>query len=399
MKSTRVLLLVVVLSCLAVAQETQPCDSLAKLSLSNVKIVSAATVAAGAFSAPQGLPPQAAQLFKTLPAFCRVEAQAAPSSDSSIAIEVWLPMAGWNGKFEGLGNGGFAGDINFAALAGDVQHGYASAATDTGHKGTATDGTWALGHPEKVVDFGYRAVHEMTRVAQAVIQAYYGKAPQHSYFVGCSNGGRAALMEAQRYPDDYEGILAGAPANNWTHLLTNAVWNAQLTTATPASYLPAAKLPALAEAVNKACDAQDGVPDNILNDPRACRFDPVVLQCKAEESDQCLTAAQVATVRKLYEGSHDSHGRQVFPGYLPGAELGGNGWSTWITGSSPGKSLMFAFGNGYFSNMVFEKRDWDYRSANVDELVKAADLKTGAALVATDPNLTAFKARGGKLIL
>ena len=399
MTRSRVPLLLLILSCSAFAEETQSCDSLAKLSLSNVKIVTAATVAAGAFSPPPGSPPQAAQGFKTLPAFCRVQAQAAPSSDSSIEIEVWLPTAGWNGKFQGIGNGGFAGVINFEALAGEVQQGYAAAATNTGHNGSGTDASWALGHPEKVIDFGHRAVHEMTRVGQAVTKAFYGKAPQHSYFNGCSNGGRAALMEAQRYPDDYDGILAGAPANNWTHLLTNAVRNAQVTTATPDAYIPASKLPALAEAVNKACDAQDGVTDGVLNDPRACRFDPAVLQCKAEASDQCLTAAQVATVKKLYSAANDSSGHQVFPGYLPGAEAGGNGWSAWITGSSPGKALLFAFGVGYFSNMVFEKRDWDYRSATVDELLKAADAKNGAALTAVDPNLAAFKAHGGKLIL
>src|SRR5262249_54928151 len=213
-------------------------------------------------------------------------------------IEVWLPESGWNGKLQGHGNGGFAGTLEYAGLGTAISHGYASVSTNTGHTADVIDASWATGHPQKVVDFGYRSVHEMTVAAKAVVNAYYGSVPKHSYFSGCSNGGRQALMEAQRFPADYDGILAGAPANYWTHLLTGAIWNAQATMSDPASYIPQAKLPAIAHAVVQACDARDGVSDGILNDPRKCDFKPETLQCGAADSDACLTAPQVAALKK-----------------------------------------------------------------------------------------------------
>jgi feruloyl esterase len=206
-------------------------------------------------------------------------------------------------------------------------------------------------------------------------------------------------MEAQRFPEDYDGILAGAPANFWTHLLTKALADAQATTLDPASYIPSSKLPVMARAVNAACDAQDGVADGILNEPNKCHFDPEVLLCKDGDSDKCLTVPQITALKKLYAGPSDAKGRKIFPGYLPGAEEGQGGWGPWITGSAPGKSLLFAFGTGYFSNMVYEKADWNYKDAKIEEAVKAADEKTAKILNATDPDLAAFKARGGRLIL
>ncbi len=379
-----------------------PCGGLAPLALESAKVVSATAVVAGAFTPPAGLSPWLTgdpSFYKSLPAFCRVVVKATPSADSDVAIEVWLPAAGWNGRFRGQGNGGFAGEIDFRSLAMAVSQGYAAAATNTGHAGGGTDASWALGHPEKVTDFGYRAVHEMTQVAKATIRAFYGRQPQRSYFASCSNGGRQALMEAQRFPEDYDGILAGAPANAWTRLLTKAIADAQATTLEAASYIPPAKLAAIAKGVNAACDAQDGVADGVVNDPRRCHFDPTTIQCKNGDSDSCLTAPQVAALGKLYAGPHDSSGRAIFPGYVPGAEEGQGGWGLWITGPAPGKSLLFAFGVGYFSNMVYEKADWDYRSANLEQALKAAQEKTGQKLDATDPNLAPFAARGGKLIL
>jgi feruloyl esterase len=380
---------------------------LAQLELIGAKIHSAQTVAAGAFTPPPNTTPWLMgdpSFYKMLPAFCRVVVEATPSADSSIKIEVWMPENGqngavWNGKLQGQGNGGFAGEIGYRQLGAAVYQGYATVGTDTGHAGGGTDASWALGHPEKVTDFGYRGIHEMTRVAKEVVKAFYGKDPQHAYFAGCSNGGRQALMEAQRFPEDYDGILAGAPANFWTHLLTKALADAQATTLDPASYIPSSKLPAIASAVNDACDAQDGVADGIVNDPRKCHFDPASMLCKAGDSEKCLTAPQATALKKLYEGPNDAAGRKIFPGYLPGAEEGPGGWSTWITGAAAGKSLMFAFGGGYFSNMVYEKADWNYRDANVDLALKAADEKTAQSLNATEANLVAFKTRGGKLIL
>ena len=168
-------------------------------------------------------------------------------------------------------------------------------------------------------------------------------------------------MEAQRYPQDYDGILAGAPANNWTPLLTTAGYDTQALTLDPASFIPPAKIPTIAAAVNAACDELDGVRDGILNDPRQCHFDPATIQCKGEDSDKCLTAPQVAALKKLYQGTLDSNGHVVYPGYPPGAEDGPGGWGLWITGPAPEKSLMASLGKGFFSDFIYEKPDWDFK--------------------------------------
>ena len=362
----------------------------------------ARTVAAGTFNGPPAVftGNDLSSFYKKLPEFCRVVAEAKPTADSDIKMEIWMPVTGWNGKFHGIGNGGFAGLIDYSDLGEAMSRGYAVAATDTGHAGSPIDATWALGHPEKVIDFGHRGIHEMTRVAKATIHAFYGTGPKHSYFAGCSDGGREALMEAQRYPDDYDGILAGAPANDWTGLLSTAVWDTQALTLDQASFIPQTKIPAISAGVLAACDKLDGVNDGILNDPRQCKFDPVAIQCKnGEDSDKCLTSAQVAALKAIYAGLHDSHGRSIFPGYLPGAEEGQGGWGLWITGPAPAKSLMAFFGLGYFSNMVYEKSDWDYKTFAVEPSMKLAEGKTATALNAIDPDLKAFHSRGGKLIL
>ena len=382
----------------AAAEES--CNHLSTVKIPDATITLAETVAAGTFVGPPapftGMDISA--LYKSLPEFCRVVAEAKPTADSDIKLEVWLPVSGWNGKLQGVGNGGFAGLIDDLQLSMAVKAGYAATATDAGH--TGGDAAWALGHPEKVIDFGHRGIHEMTRVAKVVVQAYYSKAPQRSYFAGCSDGGREALMEAQRYPEDYDGILAGAPANYWTRLVTMAAADTQALTEDAASFIPAAKISAIAAAVSAACDAKDGVKDGILNDPRECKFDPATIECKAgEDTERCLTAGQLASLKKIYAGLTDSRGNVLFPGYLPGAEDGPGGWEPWITGRQPGTSLMAFFGKGYFSNFVYEKPDWNFKSFNVDAAVKAADEKTAAALNATDPDLKKFKAHGGKLIL
>jgi hypothetical protein len=380
----------------------QSCEKLVQLARPHVKIAAAQSIAAGAFTPPAGAsvrPNANPALFKALPAFCRVVADSAPSSDSDIKIEVWLPLHSWNGRLQAQGNGGFAGEIDYQLLGMAIRQGYAASGTDTGHAGRVTDASWALNHPEKITDFAYRAIHEMAITAKASIKAFYGDNPRHSYFAGCSNGGRQALMEAQRFPEDFDGILAGAPANYWTHLLSSAVFDAQVTTSDPASYIPTSKLPAIAHAVNEACDARDGVSDGIIDNPRQCHFDPATLLCKTGDSDKCLTVPQVTALKKLYQGAQDSRGRKIFPGFLPGAEEGPGGWGLWITGSAPGQSLLFAFGTGYFSNIVYNKANWEYKSANLDQAVTAADSKTARFMNATDPHLKPFQSRGGKLIL
>ena len=378
------------------------CDKLMGLTIPGTKIIFAQTVAAGAFAGPPAgfTGRDLTAFYKGVPAFCRVVVMAAPTSDSEIKIEVWLPSVGWNGKLQGIGNGGFAGLIDYMQLGWAVSKGYAATATNTGHEGTPIDAAWALGHPEKVVDFGHRGIHEMTRVAKAAVHGFYGKTPQHAYFAGCSDGGREALMEAQRYPTDYDGILAGAPANSWVPLLTAAVWDAQALTLDHASFIPQAKIPLIADAVVEACDGLDGVHDGILNDPRQCHFDPAKIQCKTgEDIDKCLTAPQAAALKKIYAGPHDSHGHAVFPGYLPGAENGEGGWGLWIVGPEPMKSLTAFFGMGFFSDMVYEDPSWDYRTFTLEAGLKAAREKTASALNATETDLKAFKARGGKLIM
>ena len=374
------------------------CENLATVKAANTTITAAQTVAAGAFTAPAGAEPGPAPAFAKLPAFCRVQGVIQPSSDSHIEFEVWLPASGWNGRYEGLGNGGFAGSITYAGLANAVANGYAASASDTGHKGNAIDARWALGHPEKVTDFGYRAVHDTSDKAKALISAFYGNRAQHSYFSSCSNGGREALMEAQRFPEDYDGILAGAPANYWTHLLATAGAE-DVFLNDPVSRIPASKVPAIQVATLAACDAQDGVKDGVINDPSRCHFDPSQLLCKGPDSDSCLTAPQVASLEKLYQGPHDGSGKPVFPGRVPGGEAGLGGWSLWITGAQPATSLMYGFGTGFFSNMVFQDASWDYRTFQLERDTKIADDKLARTLNATDPDLKRFKDRGGKLIV
>lgn len=372
------------------------CESLSSLKLPDTTITSAQPVAVGQFVPPGAIAPPAA--VKNLPAFCRVQATIKPAPDSDIKIEVWLPLTGWNGKYRGQGNGGFAGSIDYPGLATALFGGYATASTDTGHAGTPVDASWALGHPDKIVDFGWRAIHEMTVKAKAIIQAFYGDAPKHSYFLGCSNGGRQGLMEAQRFPEDYDGILAGAPANYWTKVFATFIFDIQATQATADSYIGADKIPVIAQAVVAACDADDGVKDGVLNDPRACRFDPAVLLCKQGGTADCLNAAQIAALKKIYAGPHDAAGKQIYPGFLPGGEEGGGGWVTWL-GRGPGKDWQTLFANGFYTNMISAKDPVDLKSVNIETAVKLADDQQGKTFNADDPNLKPFAAHGGKLIV
>jgi hypothetical protein len=375
----------------------QSCESLSNLKLPHTTISMAVSVPAGAFKRPDA--PPANRSTMNLPAFCRVAGVIRPSDDSDIKFEVWMPAENWNGKFDGVGNGGFAGSISYGGLAAALRAGFAAASTDTGHSAGGTDARWALNHPEKTVDFAYRAIHLTAVTGKAIVQKFYGDPPRWSYFASCSNGGRQALMEAQRFPDDYNGIIAGAPANYWTHLLATAVWNMQVTLDNPASYIPAGKLPAISRAALTACDAQDGVKDGILNDPRECHFNPETLLCKGPDSASCLTAPQVTALKKIYAGPSNRRDKKIFPGFLPGAELGAGGWAPWITGSAPRKSLDFAFGTQFFSNMVFDNASWDFRKLNYDADIFLTDQRMGPILNATNPDLTRFRARGGKLIL
>jgi feruloyl esterase len=334
-----------------------------------------------------------------MPAFCRVDGIAKPTSDSEIKFEVWLPVSGWNGKFEQVGNGGFAGSIPLAAMAEPLLRGYATAGTDDGHVG-GRDVSWAIGHPEKVIDFGYRAVHETSVQAKAIVREFYGKVPAQSYFVGCSDGGREALMEAERFPADFHGIVAGAPANNWTHLMFKGTLDERAVLDEPASYIPSSKLPVLQNAAVAACDALDGVKDGLIQNPRRCRFDPAVIRCKGVDGPDCLTATQVEAAKKIYGPVKNSHtGAQISPGFSPGTEAVPANWQTWITGAGTGQLPLGAFfANSFFSDMVFENPNWDFHTLNFDSDVKLTDDKLASILNSTDANLKPFKARRGKLI-
>ncbi|HZU33209.1 MAG TPA: TonB family protein [Candidatus Angelobacter sp.] len=372
------------------------CESLSTLKLPDTTITSAQQVAAGAFVSPgMPLPPA---LVKNIPAFCRVQATLKPAKDSDIKIEVWMPVTGWNGKYRGQGNGGFAGDISYSTLAIAVSAGYASASTDTGHSGTPLDASWAKDHPDKIVDFGWRAIHEMTVQAKAIIAAFYGAGPKKSYFSACSNGGRQGLMEAQRFPEDYDGIIAGAPANYWTKVFATFIWDMQAMQATPESYIGANKIPAIANAVNAACDADDGVKDGVLNDPRECRFNAKTLACKGGDSHSCLTAPQVEALQKIYAGPRDAKGKLLYPGFLPGGEAGGGGWNTWIS-LGPGKDWQTIFATGFFNNMISVKDPVDLKTIKIETAVELADEQQAKTFNADSPDLKAFQARGGKLII
>jgi hypothetical protein len=370
------------------------CDNLKTLNLSHTTITTAEAREPGSFTATGRRP------IPNLPAFCRAAGTIKPTEDSDIRFEVWLP-ANWNGKFQGIGNGGFAGDIGYAALADAMAHGYAAASTDTGHQATTQtpNAEWALNHPEKIADFGYRAIHETAVAAKHIVAAFYGDSPQHSYFNSCSNGGRQALMEAERYPSDYDGIIAGAPANYWTHLLSAAASGVKAILSEASSYIPASKLPAVEAAVLAQCDALDGVKDGVIENPLACHFDPSVLRCKGAESDACFTGAQLVALTSVYGGLRNGKGQQIFPGLSPGGEAEPGGWAPWVTGDAPQKSQMYDFSTQFFRNMVFNDPTWRFQSFDPDRDVKAADDKLAGALNSTNPDLSAFRQRGGRLIL
>jgi hypothetical protein len=373
------------------------CESLANLTLDKAAITSATSVAAGGFKPPAG-PGQAAPP-RDLPAFCRVAAVAKPTSDSEIKFELWLPTSGWNGKYEQVGNGGFAGTIPLTGMAEPLLQGYATAATDDGHA-AGPDQSWAIGHPEKVNDFGYRAVHVVSVQAKAIVKAFYGKEATRAYFVGCSEGGREGLTEAERYPEDFHGIVAGAPAINWDHLQLRGPWDEQALVKTPDSWIPPKKLAVLQSASVAMCDELDGVKDGFIENPQVCHFDPTTVVCKGDDGPDCLTAPQAVAAKTIYEPLKNPRtGALIEPGYSPGVEAFPANWAIWITGTnSPQSSIAALFGNFFFGSFVFENPKWDFRTLNFDSDVKLTDDKFGAILNSMDPNLRAFKAHGGKLI-
>ena len=369
------------------------CERLARLALPNAAITVAETVEAGSFSLPNATA-ATNEGFRKLPSFCRVAATLKPSNDSDIKMEVWMPATGWNGKFQAVDNGGFAGTINYSR---DEQHsltaalalGYATASTDTGHVGRGA--SWAPGHPEKVVDFGWRAVHEMTTVSKQVIASYYGRGPSLSYWHGCSSGGRQGLKEAQRFPDDFDGIIAGAPAFDFTAHFAQAMRVAKVLEATEAARLPQAQRQLLHGAVVAACDAIDGVKDGLIENPQRCQFDPGVLECTGSNTSGCLSAAQVESARLIYASAINPRTKREITGLAPGSELGWTdlGWTA---------ATRITNGLSHFQFIVFGDPNWNLQRFNFDsDIVRAEEIDNDTAN-ALDPNLKPFFDRGGKLI-
>ncbi len=359
------------------------CASLQALSLPQATITLAQPVEAGRFT-----PPGDAASARTVPAFCRTAATLTPTPDSAINIEVWMPASGWNGKLQAVGNGAFNGSIAYPAMSAALTKGYATVSTDTGH--TGNNARFAPGHPEKLIDFGWRAVHEMTGAAKKIIAAYYEQGPTRSYFTGCSAGGRQALKEAQRFPADFDGIVAGAPGLDWTGRAAQAVRVMKALEAAPAAQLTSTQTELLHRAVVDACDALDGVKDGLIADPSRCRFDPAVLQCQGSTQTACLTAAQIDTARLMYSAALNAKTGREVAGLAPGSELGwtATGWT----------ASARATGLDQFRFLVFDDPAWTVQRFNGDADIARAETVDDGTVNALDPNLKPFIDGGGKLI-
>jgi tannase/feruloyl esterase len=370
-----------------------PCAALSGLKIPDVAITSAISVAAGPFAMPGGrggAPPVA------MPPFCRVVAVSRPTSDSQINFEVWIPEGGgWNGKFLGVGTGGFSGSITYGALADGVRRGYATVSTDMGH--TGDDLIFADGHPEKIVDWGYRAVHLVTEAGKLVVRNNTGRFPDRAYFNGCATGGHQAMMEVQRFPTDYDGVVAGNPAADRTNEIIAYLWD-WLATHGPdgASLVPPSKFQLLTRSAVAACDADDGVKDGVIDDPRRCKFDPASLLCTGAASASCLTQVELDAVKKVYAGPKNPRtGQQIFPGWPLGSEGYGespsDGWRNFLDVPEPRRV-------GLFQYFVFNDPKWVWRSMDWDRDVAYVTGKMGF-LNATAHDLSAFRARGGKIVM
>jgi feruloyl esterase len=386
----------------ALALAQNPCEKLKSLQTADAMFTTVEMVPAGPVPAPAGGGTAAAAAPAAgrgaagggrgaaapamLPAYCRVAATLKPSFDSDIKMELYLPVEGWNGKFEMMGNGGWAGSIQgIGQMQAALREGYAASATDTGHEGG--NGMFALDHPEKITDFAYRAVHETAVKSKMLITAYYGKAPKYSYWNGCSTGGRQALVEVTKFPDDFDGVIAGAPANPHIHLHAAGV-ERSIELAKNNAPLTQAKVESLHRAILGQCDALDGVKDGLIGDPHKCKFDPASLLCKGADSDACLTAGQVETVKIAFGDVKTRKGEVIWTGYEPGSELQVTSLRTVPTPT----------GGGWDSIRILGHQDasYDWHKFDLDADVALAD-KAGIDALTSD--LSKFKQHGGKLLL
>jgi feruloyl esterase len=373
----------------ALAAKPVACASLTGLSLEDTTIELAQLLPAGANSAPVGT------IAKPI---CRVVGVTSPA----VRFEVWMPSEGWNGKFQLVGNGGTAGVISYGAMRTALTRGYATASTDTGHVSSGSfDSTWALGRPDLVADFGHRGTHVTAVNGKEITRVFYGQRPAYSYYVGCSKGGQQGLMEAQRYPEDFDGLIAGDPANNWTRFYAGAhLWYSMATLKDPESYIPASKTAILGNATRLACDRIDGIEDGVIDDPRKCKFDPAVLTCQAgQDPATCFTPKQVKAIKDIWAGVRGPFGEIVHPPLVPGAEDGAGGWAAWTTGSAPFLGLHWLAADGFFKYQVFENPSYDSMSFNFGSDLLSSLAKVGPALDAIDPDLRRLQKKGAKLIV
>ncbi|PYO52520.1 MAG: tannase/feruloyl esterase family alpha/beta hydrolase [Candidatus Rokuibacteriota bacterium] len=382
----------------APAVAATPCESLAAALPPGTTGITTQSVPAGSFTPPGSMTP-----LTNLPAFCRVAATLTPTSTSLIGVEVWMPTTTWNGNFRGEGSGGSAGSFSFGPMATALRLGYATMSTDNGHKGSL----WTFAaQPEKVNDFGYRAFHVSTLAAKSLIKAFYGNAQTYSYYVGCSQGGHHGLMEAQRYPEDFDGIIAGDPGHDWTHLMIAELWTGAVSHLKSAETdLPQKKLDLLTQNVLNTCGDPVNGPLGFLVEPRRCTFDPSQLQCHAGDADTCLTPAQVQAVKLIYQGPVNPRtGAQIYPGFVRGSE---NAWRQVLVGPRsggvpiPGGSSFQFFINGIFNdpNYKFLSFNYDDDALHTDTKPAGSGLNYSQVLNAMDPDLEVFKKRGGKLIM
>jgi feruloyl esterase len=362
------------------ALRAQSCDGLAKLGSPTVSITLAKMVEAGVFAGSEG-----ARTVTNLPAFCRVEVELKPTADSDIHAEVWLP-ADWNGKFLAVGSGGWGGSIAHEAMAEALKRGYATSATDDGHTGGS--GSFVVGHPEKLVDFAYRAEHEMTVKAKALIKAFYGRDPKYSYWNGCSGGGREGLLQASRYPDEFDGVIAGDPANIRRNAW--ALWLAVQSFKDPAAVIPASKYGMIHRAVLDACDAKDGLKDGLIGDPESCHIDFKTLACKGADGPDCLTSRQVQSAQAIVSPATTGSGEVLFPRLEPGTEMR---WARLAGGPQPAELFL-----DEFRYVVYQNSEWDWRSFDLERDAAKAHA-VDKYVDELDPHLGAFAKRGGKLLI
>ena len=370
----------------AVATPATSCDSLQSMATPQVAISTEAVAAV----VPRPGAGRGGPAVVATPAYCKVKLVLKPTADSKINAELWLPNENWNGRFMAVGNGGFGGSIQgIGEMQTAVRLGYATAGGDTGHD-EATEGPngmFALGHPEKIVDFAYRAVHEMTATSKKIIDRYYGTAPQFSYFKGCSTGGRQAVMAAQRYPDDFDGIIAGALANRHIQMHTSGVARSIEMTRHPEANISPAKAQMVSKAVMEACDT---MKEGFLNNPRTCSYDFSKLACKGADGDSCLTPPQLKTVEAYYGGTKNSKGELIFSGQALGNPLPA------LRGIQAGAQP----GGGFDTVRIwgFQNANYDWNTFDLDRDMPIINSKIGF-VDAVDPDLSKFKAHGGKLLL